>query len=216
MKLIIVGGKGNGTVVLATVLDMIEQYNRDINFIGFVNNQFDSVKEIDSYPVLGDFNDLQSICEKHDALFINAITSVNTISLLDEKYAAVFPSYKDRMASLIHPSSFISYGVTIGEGVYIGPQNYIGQNAILEDMVFIHAQCYVARDSVMKEFSYLAPQAYIGAEAVVERGVYIGINASIRERVTLEEHCKIGMGAVVVKSTEKEGVYYGTSASKKN
>ena len=36
-KLVIVGGKGNGTVVLSTLVDMIENYDSYFEFIGFVN-----------------------------------------------------------------------------------------------------------------------------------------------------------------------------------
>lgn len=216
MNIIIVGGKGNGTVVLATILDMVENYNKDYNFIGFVNNNFSTIKKIDGYPVIGDFEDLKKICLEKDAYFINAITSVNTIARISQMYQRVFPMYEDRMISIIHPDVFIGYNVKLGKGVYLGAQSYVGQNVRIENMVFIHSQCYIARDAELGKYSYLAPKVYVGAESIVKQKVYFGINALIRERLIIEENTVIGMGSVVVANTEKNSLYYGVKAEKRN
>lgn len=216
MNIIIVGGKGNGTVVLSAILDMNANYNSDYNFLGFVNDNFETIKKIDNYPVIGHFSDIETICLDNDAYFINAITSTKTIKIIFNKYLEIFPNFRDRLISIIHPSSFIGYNVNFGRGVFIGPQNYIGQNVNVFDMVFVHSQCYIARDAKILDNSYLAPQVYIGAEAKVLSNVYLGINALVKERLTIKEGCIIGMGSIIVKSTNANGVYFGKKAIKRN
>jgi sugar O-acyltransferase (sialic acid O-acetyltransferase NeuD family) len=207
MKLIIVGGKGNGTVVLSTLVDMIENYDSKLEFIGFVNEDSQTIKEIDGFPVIGHFAELENLCKKHNAYFINGITSVKTICSIAEKYSAVFPNYEDRLVNIIHPSVHFGYKVQKGKGIFIGPQCYVGQNVDLGDMVFIHAQCYVARDSCLGNFTYLAPQAYIGAEATIDESVYMGVNSLVKERVHVRKNCIVGLGAIIVKDTEKDSLY---------
>jgi len=216
MNIIIVGGKGNGTVVLATILDIKQTYKKDYDFIGFVNDDYDSIKEIDGFPVIGRFSDIEKLCYENNAFFINAITSIKTIAELEEKYLNVFPKYEEKLISIIHPSSFLGYNLKIGRGVFVGPQNYIGQNAEIGNLAFIHSQCYIARDTKIGEFSYLAPKVYLGAETVVGRMVYFGINSLVKERLNIEDHSVLGMGAVIVKDTEKHGLYYGERAKKRN
>ncbi|HUH73458.1 MAG TPA: hypothetical protein VLZ75_03525 [Chitinophagales bacterium] len=216
MNIIIVGGKGNGTVVLATIIDMIQNHNAIYNFIGFVNNNFYNIKEIEGHPVIGDFSDLEKICLEKDAFFVNAITSVKTIKDIDKKYRSVFHEYESRLASIIHPDTFLGYHAKIGKGAFIGPQNYIGQNVIIDELVFIHSHCYIARDAIIGAFSYLAPKVYIGAESIVGKKVYCGINSLIKERLTIDDYSIIGMGAIILDNTEKNSLYYGSKATKRN
>lgn len=215
-KLVIVGGKGNGTVVLSTLVDMIENYDSVFEFIGFVNEDPVTVKEIDGFPVIGHFSELETICEEHNAHFVNGLTSAQTIRSIAEKYLAVFPNYEDRLVNIIHPSVHFGYKVQKGKGIFIGPHSYIGQNVYLGNMVFIHAQCYVARDSCLGNFTYLAPQAYIGAEATIDESVYMGVNSLVKERVHVRKNCIVGLGAIIVKDTERDSLYYGERSTRKD
>ncbi len=216
IKVIIVGGKGNGTVVLAGLIDMIQKHGAKYSFLGFVNDNYPDIDSVDGFPVIGKFENIKKICIENDAYFINAITSTKTMPFIDEKYLSVFSDYKSRTISIIHPTSFVGYNTTIGKGVFVGPNNYIGQNVFLDDMVFIHSQSYIARDSNIAEFSYIAPQGYIGADVRVKRKCYFGINALVREKLTIDENTIIGMGAIILESTTNGGIYFGEKSRRKN
>jgi len=219
MNIIIVGGVGNGTVVNAAIHHMIENYSYNGEVIGFVNDGFDpknGIEYVEKIPVIGNIDQLESLCLDNNACFVNALTSENTIKSINDRYECAYSDFKGRAVSIVHPDTVINYNVTLGRGIFLGPQTYIGQNAIIGDLVFVHSQCYLARDSKIGEFSYLAPKVYVGAEVIIEDRVYLGINSIVKEKVIVRQGGIIGMGSVIVTSTDEHGVYYGNKAIRKN
>jgi acetyltransferase EpsM len=216
-NLIIFGGKGNGTVLLEAVLDINKMpYAQHYNIIGFVNNQYANIKEIEGYPVLGDIANLESLIEKHNAYFINGISSVKTMELVKYLFDDKFSKLCDRLISIIHPNSFIGRNVKIGDGSFIGPQNYIGQNTSIGKHCFIHSQCYIARDAQLSDYNYLAPKVYIGAEVRTRESVYFGVGSLVKEHINIANNSVIGMGSIIVDNVEKESKYFGEKAKKRN
>ncbi|WP_339735512.1 hypothetical protein [uncultured Sunxiuqinia sp.] len=216
-NLIIFGGIGNGTVVLDAVIDINKRMDvNHYNIVGFVNNQYKSVQSIGGLPVLGDIGHLEDLLPKYDAYFINGISSVKTMSLVENLFDNKYPKLRERLVSIIHPNSFIGSSVKIGEGCFIGPQNYIGQNTEIGQNCFIHSQCYIARDSIISDHNYFAPKVYIGAEVKTSKSVYFGAGSLVKERVNIGEKAIIGMGAVIVDNIESENIYYGEKAKKRN
>lgn len=214
-NIIIFGGVGNGTVLLNAILDINQQKGKEYNIVGFVNNQSETIKSIEGVPVLGDICDIEQILDKNDAYFINAISSVKTMKLVEKLFSGEY-DLSDRMISIIHPNSFIGTNVQIGKGCFVGPQSYIGQNSVIQDHCFIHSQCYIARDSKIGVFNYLAPKVYLGAEVQTDAAVYFGVGAMVRERITVGRNAIIGMGAVIVDNIVSNGKYYGQKATKRN
>jgi acetyltransferase EpsM len=213
-NIIIFGGKGNGTVVFAVIQD-INRIKPTYNVLGFVNNQFNKIKEIDGIPVLGDIGDLPKLIHEENSVFINAITSINTMEKVKDLYENKYPELIGFSESIIHPSNFLGYNLKIGKGVFLGPQCYLGQNLIIEDFCFIHSHCYIARDSTIKQFGYLSPKVYIGAEVVVEKYAYIGTGSLIKERLHIGEQSIIGMGSNVIDHVPPYSVFYGPKAQRK-
>lgn len=216
-NIIIFGGKGNGTVLLDTVRNINKlNDNEDLNVIGFVNNQYTTIKEIEGVPVLGDIMHLKELLIKHNAYFINSISSAKTISLVENLFENKYKDLIDYLISIVHPSTYICQNVKIGKGCFIGPQNYIGQNTVLGNQCFIHSQCYIARDTILSDYNYCAPKVYIGAEVKSEKSVYFGVGALIKERINIGKNAVIGMGSTIVESIENNDVYFGEKAKKRN
>jgi sugar O-acyltransferase (sialic acid O-acetyltransferase NeuD family) len=210
-NVIIFGGKGNGTVVLHTI-KLINNQELSYNVVGFVNNQYKEVHEIEGVPVLGDFEDLKHFMEKFDAYVINAISSVNTMEtvvLLFENNTWI----KKRLITIIHPDSIICENVKIGAGTFIAPQTYIGQNVEIGENTFIHGQAYIARDAKLRKFSYLAPKTYVGAEAELGIASYLGIGSLIKERILIGDYAIIGMGSIVLENVPARTKVFGIKAT---
>ena len=213
-NIIIFGGKGNGTVVLAVIRD-INRIKPTYNVLGFINNQFNKIQEIDGIPVLGDIDDLPKLIHENNATFINAITSINTMERVKDLFENKHSDLIGFSESIIHPSNFLGYNLEIGKGVFLGPQCYFGQNSKIGDFCFVHSHCYVARDSTINQFAYLSPKVYIGAEVVVEKYAYIGTGSLIKERLLIGEQSIVGMGSNVVDHVPPKNVFYGPKAQKK-
>ncbi|MFW5886283.1 MAG: hypothetical protein ACOCUL_00865 [Bacteroidota bacterium] len=214
-NIIIFGGKGNGTVLLNTLID-INKSEKKYNIIGFVNNQWKSIQTIEGFPVLGDIEHLDELIQKYNASFINCISSVNTMNIVEELFDDKYTKIQKRLISIIHPTANIGQNVKIGKGCFIGPQTYIGQNSNISDHCFIHAQCYIARDSCLGKYNYLAPKVYIGAEVETQNSVYFGVGSLIKERLKIGKQAIIGMGAIIVNNINSKDKYFGEKAIKRN
>lgn len=216
-NIIIFGGKGNGTVLLEAVRSINNlNSNNDLNVIGFINSQYKAINEIEGLPVLGDIIHLRDLINKHNAYFINSVSSVNTMKLVENLFDNELKDLSNYLISIVHPSSYISNNVKIGKGCFIGPQNYIGQNTVLGNNCFIHSQCYIARDSIISDYNYCAPKVYIGAEVKTEKSVYFGVASLIKERVLIGENAIIGMGSTIVENVNSKNIYFGEKAKKRN
>jgi acetyltransferase EpsM len=209
-NIIIFGGKGNGTVVAETI-KLINNQKPTFNLIGYVNNNYSEQHEIEGFPVLGDFDNLEFLLKLHNAYFINAISSVKTMEIVVNKFKNN-PHISDRLITIIHPDVIICDNVSIGDGSFVAPQTYIGQNTKIGQNCFVHGQAYIARDSTLNDFVYLAPKTYIGAEATLGKACYLGVGAMIRERITIGKYSIIGMGSVVVENIVDRVTVFGVKA----
>jgi acetyltransferase-like isoleucine patch superfamily enzyme len=126
----------------------------------------------------------------------------------------------------IHPTSIIRSNVFIGgRSLKIGTFSFININCFLDGCApiligdYVHIGPYakfltgthtinsgVMRRSGKSENSFLPIE--------IKRGVWIGMGVMILPGVTIEEGCVIGAGAVVVKSTEPNGLYLGCPAKR--
>lgn len=87
-------------------------------------------------------------------------------------------------------------GVSIGKNVFVGPRTLF-QVSTHE----ISSANQRAGRTVLKDI-------------IIDDGTWIGCNVTILPGVHISEGCVIGAGAVVVKSTEPNGVYVGVPAKR--
>ncbi|MCD4653899.1 hypothetical protein K8T06_08170 [bacterium] len=75
MRIVIIGGRGNGTVIAATIEDC-RKAGQKIECIGFMN---DNEKEMNAYPVLGGINQDSWKNLSEDVKFIYALSTVKRL-----------------------------------------------------------------------------------------------------------------------------------------
>ena len=196
-KLIIIGGRGNGTVILSTVHD----YNKKAFYwdkwevLGFLND-FET-EPINGYPILGKI-DKETADKYQDCYFYYALISVKMNhtflhKLLDLKIPL------ERMATIIHPTAVISDTAKIGFGVSIQPFVSVNANAVIHNYVQVFAQALIGHDSILNDYSYIANNACVGANVVLKKGAYLGTNSTTLENITIGEWAVVGIGSVVIR-----------------
>lgn len=210
-KLIIIGGRGNGTVVASTVED-INQVTLTWQILGFLNDD-QHIEQINGYTVLGNItpSTISKYLDDENIYFYWALVSVNLrkdfMSRLNE---LKIPTH--RFANIIHPTAVVSKQAKLGFGVSIHPHVNVGPNAKIGNHIHIFAQAMVGHDALINDFAYIANNACIGAKVILEEGAYIGINASIRENIVVGSWSIIGMGSVVIRSVSPNITIVGNPA----
>lgn len=199
-KIIIIGGKGNGTVVLSTIED-INRPNKEWEILGFLNDK--ETEDIAGYPILGKINfpTVQKFLKDSEVYFFYSLISVK----LNFKHLSKLNNLQiplKRFATLIHPTAVISSNVEIGYGSCVSALACINEFSKIGNFVQIWPQVYLGTGVEMDDFSYAAGKAYIGSYVKVKEGGYLGPSSSVLEFVQLKEWSLVGMGSVVIKDVE--------------
>lgn len=193
MKIVIIGGRGNGTVVASTIEDC-RKAGQDIECVGFLN---DNEKEINGYPVLGNIS-YQTIKDlPADFKFIFAMSNIKQAS---ERYQMLqmLDITRERYATVIHPTAVVSDKAELGCGVVLMPLTLVSPDVTLGDHTQLYAQSFVGHDTNVGEMVFVANNASIGGRITIDKGAHIGSNSSIVERLHIGEFSIVGLGAVVL------------------
>lgn len=207
MKIAIIGGRGNGTVIASTIEDC-SKAGQDIECVGFLN---DNETEINGYKVLGGIQDNSWEGLDINIKFIYAMSNVKQaverFQILKQLSIPV-----ERFATVIHPSATVAKNSKLGHGVVIMPMAVIGSDVIIGNHSQMYAQSFVGHDTIIKEMVFIANNASVGGRVVIENGAHIGSNSSIIERVAVGAYSVVGLGSVVLKNVEANYIYAGNPA----
>ena len=211
-KIIIIGGKGNGTVLASTIEDLNKK-KKTWKILGFLNDS--NEKTLNSYPILGKIskNLINNYLKHKDIYFCWTLIAVN----LKEKSADRLESLNipaNRFASIIHPTANISNKTKIGFGVSIHPFVNIGPNVVLGNHVQIFSNSIIGHDTKIRDYSYVANSSSIGAKIELKRGSFIGSNSSLIENIKIGKWSTVGLGSVVINSVDDKSVVAGNPAKK--
>lgn len=196
-KIIIIGGMGNGTVVLSTILD-INAISPEWEVLGFLNDSDE--KEINGYPVLGKINAETAqlyLADKSVYFYFSLISTKLNHTFIHRLHELNIPV--ERFATLIHPTAVVSKFASIGHGVSIQPFVSVGPNVHLGNHIQIYAQSLIGHNSRLEDYTYVANNACIGASVTLKEGAYLGTNATTLENVTLGKWSLVGIGSVILR-----------------
>lgn len=196
-NVVIVGGRGNGTVIASTIEDC-KKAGQDIACVGFLN---DNEEEINGYPVLGGIQNQNWKKLPDGYQFIYALSNVKQAP---ERFKILreLGIPEERYATVIHPTAVVSDQAELGHGVVLMPFTLVSPNVIIGNHSQLYAQSFVGHDSVLDEMVFVANNASIGGRTHIKNGAHIGSNCSILERLSIGEFAVIGLGSVVLKAVE--------------
>jgi sugar O-acyltransferase (sialic acid O-acetyltransferase NeuD family) len=118
----------------------------------------------------------------------------------------------ERYATIVHPSSSIGYGSTVGVGTVL-----LAHAVLTADVTIgIHVACMphvtLTHDDVVEDFSTMASGVGVGGSARIGTGAYLGAGAVLREGVTIGDWSLIGAGSLVLSDIPARCVAYGQPA----
>jgi acetyltransferase EpsM len=196
-KIIIIGGMGNGTVVLSTIEDINAQ-NKEWEVLGFLNDK--GTDSINGYPVLGKISSetVQPFLSDPDIYFYFALISTKlNHKFIHRLHELNIPD--ERFATLIHPTAVVSKFAQVGYGVAIQPFVSVGPNVVLKNHIQIYSQALIGHNSHLDNYTYIANNACVGANVHLKEGAYLGTNCTTLENVIIGTWSLAGIGSVVIR-----------------
>lgn len=210
-KIIIIGGRGNGTVI-ASVIEDINKIKKSYEILGFLNDNLPIGTMINDYPVLGKVTREQ--CDAfNDAYFIYSLISVGKASERIQKLKELKID-DEKWINIYHPSVVIGSQCIIGKGVILMPNVILSPNVQLGDFVQVYGNSIVGHDTIINDFSFISNSSSIGSFIRIGKAVHIGSNSTIREHINIGDYSLIGMGSVVLNDIEEFSKNVGVPAKK--
>lgn len=204
-KLIIFGAGGHSKVCIETA--QVLGYQIEAIFDDYEGKKGSKVLGI---PVVGGTDEL---LEKYPGDSYEIFIALGDNETRMKKYDFL-KSKGYNFKTLIHPFSFVSNTVKIGENVLIMPGAVVNSSSVISDNVILNTNCSVDHDCKIMSHVHIAPGANLAGNVLVGEGSFLGIGSKVIQKIKIGNWNIIGAGAVVINDTEDFGVYVGVPARK--
>jgi sugar O-acyltransferase (sialic acid O-acetyltransferase NeuD family) len=196
MRDLLILGTGVHAAEMAELVERVEAVHPTWRLRGYLAPEPNAAGgSLNGYPILGAMNQLADF---PDAVLLPAFGWPRSL-----------PVPRDRLVSLIDPSTFVSRTAAIGLGCVLYPHCYVGLNARLGDHVFCLSGCLINHDTILEDRVVLASGVTLAGLVHVEEECYLGQGCVIRQELRIGRGSLIGMGAVVVNDVPPNSVIVG-------
>lgn len=209
-KVLILGGIGNGSVIANAIFDANRRGDKTWEIKGYLNDRINVGESIEILPVLGKLSDVNKFIDE-GYYFINAILRIDgqkeRISMIE---SLNIPD--ERLATFIHPLSYIAPNVVLGNGTVVMPNVSISSGTKFGNSCLIMVGATIGHDNNIGSYCHFAAQCCVGAYTNIRDGVHIGLNATTRENLTIGKNATLGMGSVLTKDIGDNEIWVGNPA----
>lgn len=211
-KVIIIGGRGSGTVIAEAIKDANKKGFNDLQVEGFLHNVNNPGEFIDDTPVLGLYSK-----EKIEYYYNKGYKFIFSLHRIggEEDMIKLFYDLglkKSMLSTFIHPSAYVAGNVRIEEGVVIMPYVMISSGAYISMNTLIMTGATIGHNTRTEDFAHIASQAVVGSFINLGTGSNVGLNATILERKKLGKFSVLGMGGVLTKDIPDREIWVGNPA----
>ncbi|AKA36068.1 NeuD/PglB/VioB family sugar acetyltransferase [Flagellimonas lutaonensis] len=203
-RLFIIGAGGFGRQ-LESYLELFPSQKVQWELSGYIDDNPNALAGKGSdYNILGSIEDFKF---KKDDLVLIAIADIQAKKKVIEALRG-----KVKFFTLVAEGALIGKNVTLGEGSIICPGAKIGSNVAIGEFGLINLDTIVGHDSVIGKNCSIMPHVDIGGSTTIGDNVFMGTKATVSPRLVVVDNSHLGVGAVVIKSIEEPGTYFGNPA----
>lgn len=207
MKKIAIFGAGGFGREVKWLIDEINQHNQTWEFLGYYDDDFTHVKNIESQFFLGGTQELNNLKEELYLVFAIGNPAVK------RKIVQNITNQLVRFPVLIHPNVRMgTENVEVGEGSIICAGNIITVDINIGKHVILNLSCTTGHDTVIGDYASFMPAVNISGEVNIGEAVYVGTGAKIINQLTIGANTIIGAGAVVSKTLPPDCTAVGIPA----
>jgi len=206
-RVVILGAGGFAREVLDIFL-ACNAISSQYDILGFIDeNPAMHGKELNGYPVLGDFRWFESV----DKTSLRVICAVGN-PVVRHKMVQKAINIGLEFCNVIHPTAIITPFVTLGMGVVITAGCIFTNQIIVGNHVHVNLDCTIGHDCIIEDFCTLAPGVHVSGNVHIKSGCEIGTGAVILQGITIGEWSIVGAGAVVTKDIPPNTTSVGVPA----
>lgn len=210
-EIIIIGSGGHAKVVI----DIIHQMNT-FSIYGLTSLTLKKESSFCGYPILGDDTVLKNIKAENGINYI----AMGVGGFKDNIHrSAIYSELKSigfNFINAVHPSSFISSTVQIGEGVTIYPGSVINTGAKIGNNVIIAAGVSIDHEAIIGDNVLISTGSSIGAYSTIRNGALIALGSRVVAGLTVGCNSIVAAGAVVINDIPDNSKVYGIPAKPKS
>ncbi len=107
-------------------------------------------------------------------------------------------SDRAEFVNLVHPSSIVLPGSTLGRGAIISAGVIVASNTAIGDFVFVNRAARLGHHTQIGKFATIQPGANIAGLINIGESTLVGMGSIIIERLTIGRESIIAAGAVVI------------------
>lgn len=111
--------------------------------------------------------------------------------------------------TIVHSSSYVDAGSTVGQGTIIYPGCTVDFNSHIGENALLNAGCIVAHDSRIGPNSFLSPGVNVAGFVEVSGEVILGIGTIVIDNIKIASGVRTAGGTVVAKDLTEPGLYAG-------
>jgi sugar O-acyltransferase (sialic acid O-acetyltransferase NeuD family) len=116
------------------------------------------------------------------------------------------------MLAVVHPSSFIGPGVSVGEGAIVAPGCIITRDVTIAPMAILNYGAKVGHDCSIGTFAFIGPGAVLTGAVTLEGRSFVGAGAVVLPGISIGEGATVGAGAVVTADVPRGATVVGNPA----
>ncbi len=158
-------------------------------------------------PVLGGMDDVDGLFS--EGCFDCLMVGIGYKHLAFRKQ--VFERFKGKIpfGTIIHRSSYVDSGSTVGQGSIVYPGCTIDFNSHIGENCLLNAGCVVAHDSRIGPNSFLSPGVCVAGFVEVEGEAILGIGTVVIDNIKIAHGVRTAGGTVVTSDLTEPGLYAG-------
>lgn len=201
--IVIYGAGSVGRLAEQIVID-INQVSDQFNLLGFLDDDKSKHNTIQhGTPILGD---LQWLKHHPEASVVIGFSNPKQKQRL---YQRLTDAGHKLYATLIHPSTWISNRVKIGNGSVIYPGVHLDVDIELGRFCLINKLATIGHDTSLGAFTTISPGVNVGGYNQIGEGVEFGINSCTLQHLNVGKWAMIGAGAVIIRDVPEGAVMVG-------
>ena len=200
--LAILGASGHGKVVADTAI--LSFYWEKISFF---DDAWTDLTNYLPWPILGDTQLLLNKLKE----FSGVVVGIGDNVVRQEKYELLV-SHNAPLATIVHPTAYISSHAQIGAGSVVFAQVAINIHANIGLGAIVNTGATIDHDCVLDDYVHISPGANLGGCVKVGRRSWTGIGSAVKQGITIGADVKTGAGSTIVQSVSDHQIVVGTPA----